>query len=131
MQVTGIGINFGGCGSLGAAAGVPIAAGGIAPAGAAGCTSQAVSPAETLPPGMQALQQLLQDFTSAEILLMLMLMAGSRRKDDSAGGSGAALGLLAGFALGAQFGQQSQIGWSTSAPLDCASPVEAQFNVQA
>lgn len=109
MQVAGIGMGGMGGGAAGlspVAGGAPAAVNG---AGQPGNVSAGTSPAaaQGLSPGMQSLVETLQDFSSAEILIALMLMSASERCDDDkhcGGGSGAALGLLAGLALASQLG---------------------------
>lgn len=55
---------------------------------------------------LQQLTELIQGFSSAEILLALMLASAASKKEDKDGGSGGALALLAGMALANQLGRQ-------------------------
>jgi hypothetical protein len=81
---------------------------------------------------MQQLTQLLDGFSSAEILLALMLMSASQRKKDDEDGGGSALALLAGMALAQQMGQGlSDLGGGLSDALSGAASAGANFNAVA
>lgn len=63
---------------------------------------------------MQALTELMDGFSSAEILLALMMMKGDDKKSGGAGG--AALGMLAGMALASQMQQMMPQGCCGNVP---------------
>jgi hypothetical protein len=95
------GLGIGGIGLGGALGGGPLNFGGLN--GAVGTTS----PLAFSSIKMQQLGELLQGFTSAEILMALMLLSAASRKKDEEDDGSSALALLAGMALARQLGQQN------------------------
>ena len=87
-------------------AGVPIAADGtvLAQGGAI------LTP--TVPPTLSSLMELMQGFSTAELLIAMMMAAGSSEDEEKSGS--AALGLLAGLAMAGQTLPQMDLQWQVS-----------------
>ncbi len=116
MQIAGLGA-VGTSGVVGGTAvGAASATGSGAAAGLAGTSGVAVNPASTT--RLNLLVQLLDGFTTAEVLMALMLAAALSKKDRSDDSS--ALGVLVGLALASQLQQSlgSQLNLHLSLPSD-------------
>ena len=156
MEVGAVGGAIGGAamGNIGGAAG-SVATAGAAPAassqvsgaqmtGAVGATNaaagaspagQAASLAGAASPQMQALMELMEGFSSAEILIALMLMKASGGEKRAHNNGDAAMALLVGMAVAGQMSQSAGGAASMSIPgMDgggMAGGVGVQINFQA
>lgn len=100
-----VGGEAGATGATGATAnaGVPIAAdGSVLVQGGAILTP-------TVPPTLSALMELMQGFSTAELLIAMMMAAGSSEDEEKSGS--AAMGLLAGLAMAGQTMPQMELQW--------------------
>ena len=108
MQVSAISSGASLAGSLISSAGSVMADVGIGSSGAS----------TTMMTGLNKLASVMDDYSSAEILMAMMLMMASCDDDDSTSKGGAALGFLAGLALAGGlggFGEINQtVSWSAS-----------------
>jgi hypothetical protein len=115
MEVGAIGGAIGGAGMSmgvgGAAMGSVSSVGGNTVGGTQ--AGQSAMPGE-ISARLQQLADLIQGFSSAEILMALMMMRGD--DDKKSGGAGAALGLLAGMAIAGQLQQMMPAGGFGNAP---------------
>lgn len=110
--IGGVGFSMGASGVGGAQmSGVSSVAGSSSAAGPQ--AAQSVMPGE-ITARMQALAELTDGFSSAEILMMLMMMKGDDKK--SSGAAGAALGMLAGMAMASQMQQMMPQGGFGNVP---------------
>jgi hypothetical protein len=146
MQVTGIsgslsvgmsGIPASGAAASGVTSSGTVAAGATTDAGApiAADGSVLVSGGAILPPTIQpslsSLMELMQGFSTAELLIAMMMAAGGGSDDDDESGS-AAMGLLAGLAMAGQGMPQMELQWQlnvTGAYADGASGVGGGIDV--
>jgi hypothetical protein len=79
---------------------------------------------------LDQLMQLLDGFSSAEILIALMLSAASGHHKNHDGVDDAALGFLIGLSLASQIGQNGMPGMSSSAGVPGPNPVDGSTGGQ-